>query len=78
LTEPLTPTAISATTAHMPGPKSQELENILGRYPTGTGERIKRVLGPEAGKGAQADLLREALDRELKRRERKPRSDGGN
>ncbi len=54
----------------MPGPKPQDLETILGRYPKGTGDRIKRVLGERAGKGAQADLLREALDRELKRRER--------
>lgn len=66
----MTGTAISPTTAQMPGPKPQDLEDILGRYPRGTKERIARVLGPEAGKGAQAELLRQALDRELKRRER--------
>lgn len=54
----------------MPGPKPQDLETILGRYPKGTGDRIKRVLGEKPEKGAQADLLREALDRELRRRER--------
>ena len=54
----------------MPGPKPQDLEDILGRYPRGTKERIARVLGEDAGKGAQAGLLRQALDRELKRRER--------
>lgn len=54
----------------MPGPKPQDLEDILGRYPRGTKERIARLLGDKAQKGAQADLLREALDRELKRRER--------
>lgn len=66
----LTLTAISVKPATMPGPKPQDLENILGRYPSGTKERIKRALGPDHGIGAQADLLREALDRELKRRER--------
>lgn len=54
----------------MPGPKPQDLETILGRYPRGTKKRLARALGDEAGKGAQAELLREALDRELKRRER--------
>jgi hypothetical protein len=54
----------------MPGPKPQDLEDILGRYPRGTRDRIARVLGENAAKGAQADLLREALERELKRRER--------
>jgi glycosyltransferase A (GT-A) superfamily protein (DUF2064 family) len=54
----------------MPGPKPQDLEDILGRYPAGTKARIARVLGENAAKGAQADLLRDALDRELKRRER--------
>lgn len=54
----------------MPGPKPQDLEDILGRYPRGTRARIARVLGEEAGRGAQAELLREALERELKRRER--------
>lgn len=66
----LTATAISTTTAQMPGPKPQDLEDILGRYPRGTKERIARVLGEKPGKGAQAELLREALDRELKRREK--------
>lgn len=55
----------------MPGPKPQDLEEILGRFPHGTRDRIKRVLGDGAPKGAQADFIREAIDRELKRRERK-------
>lgn len=57
----------------MPGPPSQDLETILGRYPKGTTARIKAVIGDPPPKGAQADLLREALDRELKRRERRPK-----
>lgn len=66
----MTLTAISVKPAAMPGPPSQDLETILGRYPKGTGDRIKRLLGDPLPKGAQADLLREALERELKRRER--------
>jgi len=66
----LTATAISLTTLPMPGPKPQDLEDILGRYPRGTKERIARLLGEGAPKGAQAELLREALERELRRRER--------
>lgn len=66
----MTGIAISPTTAAMPGPKRQDLEDILGRYPPGTKARIAKVLGSEAHKGAQAELLREALERELKRRER--------
>lgn len=54
----------------MPGPKNQELEDILGRYPSGTRARIARVLGENRTKGDQAELLREALERELRRRER--------
>jgi len=57
----------------MPGPKNQDLEDILGRYPRGTKERIARLLGDRPEKGAQADLLRDALDRELKRREKAKR-----
>lgn len=57
----------------MPGPKSQDLETILGRYPNGTRARIDAILGPDAPKGAMADLLREALERELKRRARTPK-----
>lgn len=76
MTDSLTPTAISAKTPPMPGPKPQDLETILGRYPRGTGDRIKRVLGEKAEKGAQAELLREALERELKRRERKKGEQG--
>lgn len=66
----MTSTAISATTPQMPGPKPQDLEDILGRYPRGTKERIARVLGERPDKGAQADLLRAALEAELKRREK--------
>lgn len=69
----MTATAISPTTAQMPGPKNQDLEDILGRYPRGTKERIARLLGDRPEKGAQADLLRDALDRELKRREKAKR-----
>jgi hypothetical protein len=57
----------------MPGPKNQDLEDILGRYPRGTKERIARALGEKPDKGAQAELLRVALDRELKRREKSNR-----
>ncbi len=66
----MTATALSPTTAAMPGPKPQELEAIHGRYPKGTLARIARVLGEKPAIGAQADLLRTALDRELTRRER--------
>ena len=69
----MTATAISPTTAQMPGPKNQDLEEILGRYPLGTKARLARVLGEKPAKGAQADLLRAALEAELKRRERKPK-----
>lgn len=62
---------MSATTAQMPGPKNQDLEEILGRYPLGTRARLAKVLGDNPPKGAQAELLRQALDRELKRREKR-------
>lgn len=71
----MTATAISPTTAQMPGPKNQELEEILGRYPLGTKARLKNLLGEKPDKGAQAELLRTALDRELKRRERQKGTD---
>lgn len=68
----MTGIAISPTTANVPGPKSQDLEEILARFHPGTRARIKRALGPDAPKGAQAEFIREAVERELKRRERKP------
>lgn len=43
------------------------LENMLARFPAGTFARIKAVIvAPED----RADFVREAVDRELKRRER--------
>lgn len=66
----LTATAISPTTAQMPGPKNQELEEILGRYPLGTKARLKKLLGEKPDKGAQAEFIRQAMEAALKRRER--------
>lgn len=50
----------------MARPKN-EFEMWLARFPLGTIDRIKAVLIPPE---TRADLLRQALDRELKRRER--------
>lgn len=50
------------------GRKQINEENTMARFPAGTLARIKTVL--EDGE-AQADLIRKAVERELKRRERK-------
>lgn len=41
-----------------------------GRFPAGTLDRIDRVLDPETNE-KRADFLREAVEKELKRRERR-------
>jgi hypothetical protein len=66
----LTVTAISEKPAAMPGPPNQELETILGRYPKGTKARIAKLLGDNPPKGALAELLRQALATELRKREK--------
>ena len=43
------------------------VEHVLMRFPEGTLERIDAVRGPLEDR---ADLIREAVERELKRRER--------
>lgn len=50
------------------GRKQINFEQLPGRFPAGTLDRIDAVLG-EGEK--RADLLREAVERELKRRERR-------
>lgn len=49
------------------GRKQVNFEQIPGRFPEGTMERMDAVL--EDGE-KRADLIREAVERELKRRER--------
>lgn len=49
-------------------------EHIATKFPQGTRERIRGALGDGEH---QANLIRAAIETELKRRERKPRSDGG-
>lgn len=48
-------------------------EQMPARFPAGTLERMDAVL---AEKEKRADLIREAVDRELKRRERKAEKEG--
>ena len=50
------------------GRKQVNFERALARLPAGTLERIEAVL--EDGEG-QADFLRAAIERELRRRERR-------
>ena len=49
------------------GRKAKFPERRIGAYPPGTLERIKEVLGETED---MTDFFREAVDRELKRRER--------
>jgi predicted DNA-binding protein len=49
------------------GRKLTHPERLLARLSAGTKERIDAALGEDEG---QADLVREAIERELKRRER--------
>ena len=57
---------ISVTFAHV-GRKKRWAEDMQARFPEGTFERIAAVLhGPED----RTDFVREAVERELKRRER--------
>lgn len=54
------------------GRKKQWAEDMQARFPEGTFERIAAVL---EGKEDRTDFVREAVDRELKRRERTKKSD---
>lgn len=45
-------------------------EQMPARFPAGTLDRIDAVLDPETNE-KRADFLREAVEKELKRRERK-------
>lgn len=45
-------------------------EQMPARFPGGTLDRIDRVLDPETNE-KRSDFVREAVERELKRRERK-------
>ena len=55
------------------GRKIKYPEKTLGAYPPGTFDRIEQVLGDTEDR---TDFFREAVERELKRRERQNR--GGN
>lgn len=57
---------ISATTRNM-GRKKINDEQMPGRFPSGTFARMDAVLAPGE---KRSDLLRDAVERELKRRER--------
>jgi len=52
------------------GRKRINEEQTPARFPAGTLERIDKVLDQETNE-KRSDLIREAVDRELKRRERK-------
>lgn len=56
------------------GRKTKYPEKTLGAYPPGTFERIQHVLGETEDR---TDFFREAVERELKRRERKAGGDDG-
>lgn len=58
---------ISGTPSDMRGRKQVNFESAIARLPLGTLARIKAALSEGEG---QADFLREAVERELKRRER--------
>ena len=62
----MTEKAISATSARMGRPKL-DVKPMLVRLPEGMAERIDAI----AGAGRRAEFIREALERELARRERK-------
>ena len=53
------------------GRKQINFEQIPARFPEGTMERIDAAL---ADKEKRADLIREAIEKELKRRERRERA----
>lgn len=61
---------ISATPPDMRGRKRVNFESALVRLPEGTLARIQAALTEGE---AQVDLLRAAVEAELKRRERKPK-----
>ena len=50
------------------GRKNRWDEDMQARFPAGTFDRIQAVLGEEEDR---TDFIREAVERELKRRERK-------
>lgn len=57
---------ISATSPRV-GRKKRWAEDMVARFAEGTFERIAAVLSPEEDR---TDLVREAVDRELRRREK--------
>lgn len=63
----MTEKAISATTPRMGRPK-MDVKPTLVRLPDGTPERIDAVAGPNK----RAEFIREAVEKELRRREKKP------
>lgn len=62
----LTALKISRRVAPMP-PRKKFTQEMLARFPPGTFERIEAVLGPSEDR---ADLVRDAVERELRRREK--------
>lgn len=54
------------------GRKKLWADDMVARFPEGTFERIKAVL---VGKEDRTDFVREAVERELKRRERSGKKD---
>lgn len=56
------------------GRKTKYPEKTLGAYPPGTFERIEQVLGETEDR---TDFFREAVERELKRRERRRGGEDG-
>lgn len=67
----MTGTEISLTTRRVVRPLNFP-EKVLQRFPEGTMERIDAVKGDED----RATFVREAVERELKRRERRKPSEG--
>jgi hypothetical protein len=67
----LTPFLVSDSPKRM-GRKKQWAEDMQARFPEGTFARISAVLG---GGEDRTDFVREAVERELKRRERRSKAD---
>lgn len=61
----MTEKAISATTARMGRPK-MDVKPMLVRLPEGVPEQIDALAGP----GKRAEFIRDAVEREIKRRSR--------
>lgn len=64
----MTELPISATSARM-GRPPLNVKPMLVRLPEGVAEKIDELAGPNR----RAEFIREAVEREIKRRERKPR-----